>query len=99
MVKDHPKLKGDDKLRYIVTLINTYFNLEMEKEMLEAMAILKEIQPGPKIEICKNYVIVRNIPECDCSRQLIKTYIAFAFCENEEDVKIINGILIAKRKV
>ncbi|KAF3362613.1 hypothetical protein PHSC3_000852 [Chlamydiales bacterium STE3] len=93
-----PLLKGDDLLRAVVTRLATYYRLNMLEEAAKELEIFKSIYPCPKLEVYEDRVIIRNIPDCEYSKEIIKSFVANTFCENSEDVKIINGICIAKRK-
>lgn len=95
---ESPLLDGDDRLRAVVTRLVTYYRLNMEEEAKTELEVFKSIYPIPKLEIYPDTVIIRNIPDCDCPKDLLKSFIANTFCESENDVKINNGICIAKRK-
>ncbi len=91
-------LKGDDRLRAVVTRLITFYRLNMEEEAKAELEVFKSIYPIPKLEVYKDCVVIRNIPECECSNELLKSFLVSTFCENEDDIKISNGICIAKRR-
>lgn len=95
---ESPLLEGDDRLRAVVTRLITFYRLNMEDEAKTELETFKSMYPIPKLEVYKDLVVVRNIPECDCSKELLKLFLAQTFCESEDDVKISNGICLAKRK-
>lgn len=93
-----PLLTGDDKLRAVVSRLVTYYRLNMFEESKPELQEFKSIYSCPKLEVYKDKVIIRNVPDCECAHGVIKAFVASSFCESEADVKIMNGICIAKRK-
>jgi hypothetical protein len=72
--------------------------LGMEVEAKEDMKEYHELYPSPELEVYESKIIIRNIPDCECSNNMLKKYIGTVFCDSEDDVIISNGICIAKRK-
>lgn len=93
-----PDLQGDDKLRAVVSRLVTYYRLNMIEESKPELQVFKSIYSCPKLEVFKDVVIIRNVPDCECSHGVLKSFVANVFCESEDDVKISNGICIGKRK-
>lgn len=91
-------LIGEDLLRAVVTRLCSYYRLNMTEEIESELKVLRSLSSIPKVEVYETKIIVRNIPDCECSKKMIKAYIASVFCESEDDVKFMNGILIGKRK-
>lgn len=95
---DIGNLEGDDKLRAVVTRLITYYRLQMFTHAQEEVEVFKSIYSIPKLEVYKDLVIVRDVPDCDCARQIMKKFISEVFCDSEEDVQLLpSGICIAKR--
>lgn len=90
-------LKGDDKLRAIVSKVTVLYRLGQYDEAEECQKILLELQPAPRLEVYKSIVIIRNIPDCGCAHEILKRFVASTFCNSLEDVTIENGMCIAKR--
>lgn len=99
IARESPFLHGDDKLRAVVTRLITYYRLNMIEESKVELEVFKSIYSCPKLEVYKDTVIIRNIPDCECTKNLLKAFVATSFCDSEDDVNISNGICIGKRKV
>lgn len=91
-------LEGEDQLRAVVTRVTTLYRLGRYDEAKLENEKLKAIYPAPKLELTEDKVIIRNMPDCEWSHQFFKSFLGRSFCESEDDVRIINGICIGKRK-
>lgn len=90
-------LSGEDKLRAIVSKVVVLCRLGRFDEAEEARKILRTMHPSPHIEVYENKVIIRNLPENEFSREILRHYISKAFCDSIEDVIIEDDICIANR--
>jgi hypothetical protein len=97
IARTSPILQGDDKLRAVVSRLVTYYRLNMIEESKSELEVFKSIYSCPKLEVYKDTVIIRNVPDCECSHEILKNFVS-SFCESPDDVKITNGICIGKRK-
>lgn len=93
----NPLLAKTEKIRATTTKIITLYRLGLFEDADLEVENLKLLYPFPKLELYNDWVVVRNIPDCDCSIHIIKKVIAKLYCNEEDDVTISNGICIAKR--
>lgn len=93
-----PYLKDYDYERAVLTRWGVYLRLGMLEEAEKDLETFRRIHPMPEVEIYEKKVVIRNLEDCECANNMIKSYIAKVFCETPEDVVISNGVCIAKRK-
>lgn len=96
------KLIGRDRVRGLVTRIMVCSRLEMNEQVLadyDAYRILCESEL-PKAEFTDEKVIIRNVPNSNCYKAIVKTFLlGTELCEKESDIiEYDSGIIIAKRK-
>lgn len=91
-------LKANDILRARNVRFQAFSCLGMEKEALNELEELKKISSFPKMEVFEHHVIVRDVPDCECSRKVLKAALIAYFCSSEEDIQFLPGaICVAKR--
>jgi hypothetical protein len=90
-------LSKADFLRAVDCRMRTYSMLGMEKEFFEQLIVFKSIYPIPKLEVYEKTVIIRNVPDCECSEKMFRAMMMHLFCTSENDIKITNGVCIAQR--
>lgn len=90
-------LQGEDQLRAIVSKVTVLYRLGRYEEAEEARAILRTLQHSPQLEVYETKVIIRNVPDCECSKLILRQYLANNFCNSIDDVVVENGIIIANR--
>lgn len=94
------KLIGQDLERAVITRMMANTKLGNNQAALDDLAFYKKVNPNyPKLEFFDDKIIIRNMPECECYRKMMKAYLLAAFCEKEEDITIYDSnICIAKIK-
>lgn len=90
-------LYGDDKLRAIVSKVVVLCRLGRHDEAEESRQILRTLQSSPQLEVYDDFVIIRNVPECECSKEMLRQYVADVFCDSINDVSCENGVCIGVR--
>ena len=94
-------LSQKDLTRALISKIVTLSRLNRNEECLALFDELKKNdQEFPKTTITKDYIIIRNMPDCNCYRTRIKSYLIHSgICENDEAIQMLSsGICIAKKK-
>lgn len=96
------KLTSSDRIRAVVTRLMARSRLKMDQGVLEDLKYFAEVNKDrmPKTEVSDNYLIVRNIPECECYQRIMTNYyIQSGICNSEEDIEMTSsGICIVRRK-
>lgn len=94
-----PQLVQQERIRGLVSKIITCGNLGLESR--SELKELKRLYPNfPKIEETESRVIIKNVPDCECYKNILKSYyIGFGICENESDINIMrSGTCIVNKK-
>lgn len=94
-------LQEFDLIRGLLTRFFVHLNLKMEDEALVDYNKLKATDPNfPKIQYTHDRVIIRNVPDCECYKNSMKSFLVNSeVCESENDIKLYkSNILVAKRK-
>jgi hypothetical protein len=96
------KLPLNEKVRAIVTRLMAKSKLGMDQGVLEDLKYFAKINKDkmPMTEITNEYVISRNIPDCECYREIMTNYyIQSGICESEKDIDMTSsGICIVRKK-
>lgn len=94
------ELSQEEKERAIVTKIMVCALLKMDEDVLRGLDSLKQFSSYPKEEITEKHIIIRNIPNCKCFRNIMSSYfIDSGVCESKNDIQILpTGIMIIERK-
>lgn len=91
----------NDRIRAVVTRLMARSRLNMEEEVLEDLNYFGEINKEnmPKKEVTEKYIIIRNIPDCECYKNVMKCYyIHSGICKSKNDIQITDsGTCIIKK--
>jgi hypothetical protein len=95
---ESPFLQANDILRARIARYNAFLRLDIIDSASNELGAIKKIYAFPEMEIFENTVIIRNVPDCECSQEIIKSAMTAYFCNKEEDIEFLpSGICIAKR--
>ncbi len=95
--RDSQYLTKEEYIRVISLSLAIYTKLGMREKAHEAEEIFEKIYPCPLFEVSDKKVIVKNVPECEFSKKVLRYAVTDAFCEKEEDIKLIGNMLVAER--
>lgn len=84
-------LQANDILRARIVRYEAYARLGMGEDTANELEKIKKIYAFPKVEIFENKVIIRNVPDCECSKEIIKSAMTAYFCNHEDEVEFLPG--------
>jgi hypothetical protein len=92
-------LESNDKSRALISKVMVTSQIGMDQECLDTLDAFYESYPGrPRIQVTPNHIIIRNMPQCECYKSLIKTFTMYnELAEKEEDIQMMSNICIIKR--
>lgn len=94
-------LTGEELTRAIVTRWLARSKLGLVEDAINDLDYFASVNKEnlPKKEVTKKYIIIRNIPECECYRNIMTCYyIHSGICDSKEDITMTeSGICIIKR--
>jgi hypothetical protein len=90
-----------ERERALLARIFCLYKLKQYDEVNIAEAELERVHGAyPIIEDGETYIIIRNVPECDCYKKMMSTiFLKSGVCESEKDITFSNGIGMIKKKV
>lgn len=96
----YANIENKDYAMAICIRSSVYRCLDMMEEANSDDEIFRKVcTDAPKIEFFDDVVIIRNVPKCECSKNILKQYFIEAeFCEGESDIEEHNDIMIIKIK-
>lgn len=87
-------------LRAVVSRIVVNLRLGNDEDALSDISWFQQInQNGTEVNFTEKHIIIRNVPECECFREMITGYVVdVGMCSSKEDVKFLKSdICIIKR--
>jgi hypothetical protein len=95
------KITQQEKSRAAISRMIARSRLGMDKGVLEDLKLFAETSENkPIMEKTREHIIIRNVPNCSCYRNLMTSYfIDSGMCESKDDIQMLNsGIWLIRRK-
>jgi tetratricopeptide (TPR) repeat protein len=96
------QLEGKDRIRALVSRVIVRSQAGMAEGVAEDMETFRQLNTnGPKIEISHDRIIIRNVPDCKCYINLVKSLCLDAgICKKESDIQFLPaGIFLIERTI
>ncbi len=92
-------LNEEDFKNAMVTRCLVNARLGNQQASLRDLEILRESCEFPKVEYTQERIIIRNIPDCDCYREIIsKSFLNSGICQHPSDIQMLSsGICLVNR--
>lgn len=94
------KLVNQERIRAVISRIMARSRLGMDQGVLDDLKYFGEIYPNmPKIEETERNLIIRNMPDCECYRDIMTCYfVNSGICNSKDDIKMLkSGICIVNK--
>lgn len=96
------KMTDHDMARGLLTrmVLLSRLNINHKQQMQDLDDLKKYDKNIPEEEITDEYIIIRNIPDCECYQKIMSAYFLHAgICETQSDIQILKSrIMIVKKK-
>ena len=89
----NPNLQKKELTRALVSRICAKSNLGITEGVLEDLSAFRDSLPfSPEIEFTKEHIIIRNVPDSECFRDIMGNFLVKAgYCKSINDVKMLES--------